>query len=233
MDSDDSSMEENFEIGEESLNSFYMEKSNLMLSMLEGKKILEVGCGTGPLIQFLKSKNIELSGTDYSNVYLDKARKKYSTVHFFKADLLDLKAWSHLKNNYDTVIAAEVLEHIEDPIKALKTIYYILKPDGILIMTVPAFNFLFSEHDKKIGHYRRYTKKLAKEHVIKAGFKIDTCRHWNLLGFFGWLLNFKILKKDLKSATKFSTDTILGKWLKIESKITMPFGLTIIIKARK
>jgi len=149
MDSDDSSMEENFEIAEESLNSFYIEKSNLMLSMLEGKKILEVGCGTGPLIQLLKSKNIELSGTDYSNVYLDKARKKHSTVHFFKADLLDLKAWSHLKNNYDTVIAAEVIEHIEDPIRALKTIYYILKPDGILIMTVPAFNFLFSEHDKK------------------------------------------------------------------------------------
>ena len=112
-------------------------------------------------------------------------------------------------------------------------VYYVLKPGGILFMTVPAFNFLYSIHDKKIGHYRRYTEKLAKQTVTNAGFEVEKCRYWNLLGFFGWLINFKILKNDLKSATKYYTDVILGKCLKLESKLTMPIGLSIIIVARK
>ena len=75
MPNDDSSMEETFAITEKYLKSFFREKSSLINNMLEGKKILEVGCGTGDLIQFLKLHDYEIMGTDYSDVYLNKARK--------------------------------------------------------------------------------------------------------------------------------------------------------------
>jgi len=233
MTSDDSSMEENFEIFEESFYPFLKEKSFLISTMLEGKKLLEVGCGTGDLLQFFQSGNFEVMGSDYSNVYLNKARELHPQIKFFKADLLDNKAWTNLENQFDSIVASEVFEHIENNEKALHNIKSILKPGGVLIITVPAFNFLYSPHDKKIGHYRRYTKKTAQAILTKSGFSVEKVRYWNLLGFFGWLINFKILKKDLRNTTKFSLISILCAWLKIESKIKMPFGLTVILKARK
>ena len=116
---------------------------------------------------------------------------------------------------------------------ALKTIFYILKPGGVLVLTVPAFNFLYTKQDEKIGHFRRYSKKSICKAIEEAGFHIESSRYWNLLGLFGWLLNFKILKKDMKDVIKEPTISILGKWLRMEKKIIMPIGLTVIVKARK
>ena len=88
MDSDDSTMSEEFEIFETHFLPFLKEKAELIIPMLEGKKVLEVGCGTGDLLQFLYSDNYELVGSDYSNIYLDKARERNLSIKLFKADLL-------------------------------------------------------------------------------------------------------------------------------------------------
>lgn len=233
MESDDSTMSEEFEIFETHFLPFLKEKSKLIIPMLEGKKILEVGCGTGDFLQFLCSKNLELSGSDYSNVYLDKAKERNLPVKLFKADLLDDKFWLPYENKFDSVIVSEVIEHIQNDSKALYTIFRILKPSGILILTVPAFNFLFSKHDEKIGHFRRYTKKSTSNIVESTGFSIEKIRYWNILGFFGWLINFKLLNKHLDSSAKSSLIYMLIKFLKIERHVTFPLGLTVVVKARK
>jgi len=232
MTPDDSSMLENFEM-ESSFIPFLKEKALLLSEMIEGKKVLEVGCGTADLLQFFSSKDFDLSGSDYSDVYLDKAREKNLPTKLFKADLLDKASWSKYENQFDTVIAPEVIEHINEHVMALKTIFYILKPGGVLVLTVPAFNFLYTKQDEKIGHFRRYSKKSICKAIEEAGFHIESSRYWNLLGLFGWLLNFKILKKDMKDVIKEPTISILGKWLRMEKKIIMPIGLTVIVKARK
>lgn len=233
MDSDDSTMSEEFEIFETHFLPFLKEKAELIIPMLEGKKVLEVGCGTGDLLQFLYSDNYELTGSDYSNVYLDKAREKNLSTKLFKADLLDEKFWLQYENQFDSVIASEVIEHIQDDSRALQTIFHILKPGGVLVLTVPAFNFLYSNHDKKIGHFRRYSKKSLNNIINLAGFSIEKIRYWNALGFFGWLINFKILNKHLDSSAKPSLIYILTKSLKIERNVKFPLGLTIVVKARK
>ena len=233
MNFDDNSMEEELEILESSFLPWLKIKAKLIHSLLTGRKILEVGCGTGNLLQFLYDDKVELSGSDYSDIYLSKAREKNPKIKFFKADLLQKKSWIHLENEFDSVIASEVIEHIEDDLEALNTIHKILKPDGILVLTVPAFNSLYSSLDKKIGHYRRYSKKSICNVVKKAGFRVERIRYWNLLGMIGWLITFKILKKDLKTAERTSLGSILGLWLKFESLIPMPIGLTIFVQARK
>jgi len=233
VDSDDSTMSEEFEIFETHFLPFLKEKAELIIPMLEGKKVLEVGCGTGDLLQFLYSDNYELVGSDYSNIYLDKARERNLSIKLFKADLLDDKFWLQYENKFDSVIASEVIEHIQDDSKALKTIFRILKPSGVLVLTVPAFNFLYSNHDKKIGHFRRYSKKSLNNIINSAGFSIETIRYWNILGFFGWLINFKILNKHLDSSAKSSLIYVLTKSLQIERNMKFPLGLTIVVKARK
>ena len=232
MNSVESSLAESYEIYEANLDSFLNEKTKLIISMLEGKKILDAGCGTGAVFKFLTGHDYELIGTDFSKNLLDKAKEKNFPVKLFQADLMKKNDFKSYESSIDSVISSEVLEHIKDDQEALKTLHYVLKPNGILVLDVPAFNFLYSPYDKKIGHYRRYTKKSVRNLLEKNGFKIESIRYWNLMGFFGWLLSFTILKKDFGVVNK-NLGKLLGQSLKIESKIKMPFGLTVLVKAKK
>lgn len=209
------------------------EKCKLFLKMLKGRKILEVGCGTGNLIKLLSSNNFELSGTDYSNDYIINAKKKNPNVDFFQGDLTDPAFWKKHESVYDSVICSEVLEHIEDDLTALRIVHSILKSDGTLIITVPAVGLLYSEFDKKIGHHRRYSMESASDVISQAGFIIEKARYWNFLGMFGWFILFRLLKQDIKKTSSPILGKILGSWLKIESKVAFPIGQTIMIHARK
>ena len=68
-------------------------KSNIILKMLEGKKVLEVGCGTGNLLNILSINDLELHGSDYSNEYLTKAKQKNPNIEFFQGSLTDPTMW--------------------------------------------------------------------------------------------------------------------------------------------
>ena len=231
---DDESLTEAYDITEVSCRGFYEEKGNMLSSLLEGKKILEAGCGTGSLFKYLTDKKFDVTGVDYSKTLLDIARKKNLPVKLFSADLRKKDTWKQFESSFDSVVSSEVIEHLKDDVLALEIIYYVLKPNGVIVVDTPAFNFLYSRNDKKIGHYRRYTKKSLKEILEKAGFKVEKIRYWNLIGFFGWLIYFKLLKNYYSVLNKKTwMGNILGKFLKIESKVTFPFGLTVLAKARK
>ena len=208
-------------------------KSNVILKMLEGKKVLEVGCGTGNLLNILSINDLELHGSDYSNEYLTKAKQKNPNIEFFQGSLTDPTMWGKYNQKFDSIICSEVLEHLPDDLKALKIIHTLLKPNGVLIITVPALMLLYSEFDEKIGHYRRYSMNSICSVVVNAGFDIVQNRFWNFLGMFGWLILFKVLKKDIKKTSSPLLGQILGSWLKLEMKISFPIGQTIMIKARK
>ena len=233
MESDDTRLTEHFEIAETSFPPFYREKAKLISSLLEGEKIMEVGCGGGDLLRFLDYKNLDITGSDYSNVYLDKARAKNLPINLFKANLLDDKSWKEFKNNFDSIIASEVIEHIENHQKALKTIIQLLKPGGVLILTVPASPLIYSKYDKKIGHFRRYEKKSLKKILEEQGFSVEKIRYWNFPGFIGWLFNYKIFNNNPKSTMKPFLIRVLAGLLSFEKSIEMPLGLTLIVKARK
>jgi len=229
----DESIAEAYEITENTCASFYEEKCKMIVSLLEGKKILEAGCGSGSLFKFLLAEKFDVTGTDYSEKLLNMARKKNLPINLFQADLTDESLWKKYESTFDSVVSSEVLEHIDDDLKVLKIIFSTLKPNGVLVLDTPAFNFLYSPLDKKIGHYRRYTKKTLREVLEKAGFEVEEIRYWNLMGFFGWLTSFKLLKKDFSVVNRSWIGNLLGSWLKLESKITMPLGLTVLVKARK
>ena len=232
LNSAENHVTKNLEIVETECGEYYKEKSKIMASMLEGK-ILEVGCGTGALLECLPLQEFEFVGADYSEERLEKAKKKKLNAKFIKADLVDKNSWNNLQGSFDTVIASEVIEHIENDSEALGTIAYLLKSGGILILTVPAFKFLYSNFDEKTGHLRRYSKKNICDLIQKAGFKIEKSYYWNLFGFLGWLIFFKILKKEPKEVAMNSMNSIMGKMLALESLVHMPLGLSVFVKARK
>jgi SAM-dependent methyltransferase len=90
--------------------------------------------------------------------------------------------------NLERVYSLNVLEHIEDDRAALSGIFQSLAPGGKLLLYVPAFMQIYNEIDRRVGHYRRYTKKTLLPLLRNAGFEIEEARYVDSAGFFSWWL---------------------------------------------
>jgi len=121
-----------------------------------GNYVAEVGPGNGEnlLLYKYKAKKIDLfepSLSLYNNLL--KKFKSENNINFYNEIFLVKK------NQYDTIMYLDVLEHIKNDKEELIKAYRSLKTNGKLIITVPAFEHLYSKFDKDVGHYRRYSKK--------------------------------------------------------------------------
>ena len=124
------------------------------LKLNKNIKILNVGAGTG--------NDIEMLNKFGKVVVLDIDPKALNLIPDGQVEekiIGDVCCLNLPHNSFDMVVAFDVLEHIKDDDLAVDQIKHFLKPDGIFIFTVPAYSFLFSSHDKYLGHYRRYNKK--------------------------------------------------------------------------
>ena len=149
-----------------------------LLGMVEqvNKKVLDIGCGTGYLLKFLKDKNssICLMGVDNSKLGLDIAKKEIPEGIFFQSDLTvdDLSLlYPELNGGADFAVCSEVLEHLDDPVQFLKNIKYFLHPESVLVITVPGGPM--GEFDKLIGHRKHYSKELLHHEITEAGLKVE------------------------------------------------------------
>jgi hypothetical protein len=101
---------------------------------------------------------------------------------------------------------------------------------------VPAYKFLFGQHDISLGHKRRYSDGELRAKLEESGFKIEVRRHWNLLALPITILVTRILKKDYphEQVSRLKPlSLILEKLLSLESKVNYLFGLSILCKAKK
>ncbi len=121
------------------------------------KKILDVGCGTGETLMYLHTlfPKAELFGIDTSSDAVSYSHKR-GQKNVVIGNAISLP---YSPNTFDTVLFLDVLEHIKDEKKALLEARRVLKPTGTILITSPALPFLWSDHDKNQGHFRRYTKK--------------------------------------------------------------------------
>ncbi len=202
------------------------------VSFLKGD-ILEVGCGIGNFTTTLKEygnvwaidinenyvKQTAQSANDNTNVGLGNIEKgKY----FFK------------NQKFDCIVCLNVLEHIRDDKRALKNMSELLKADGFLILLVPAYDFLYGEIDKSIGHFRRYNKNQLKSMLEDMGFKIIKSRVINFLGGIGWWISSKLFSEIRVDENKIQVFNFVAPMvLPLEDVIEPPFGTSILIIAKK
>jgi len=126
-------------------------------------RTLDVGCGTKPY------EKLFLSATSYIGLELDTVanRKNKKADYFYNGPTFPFQ-----NNEFDSVIVNEVLEHVFSPSDFLSEIYRVLKPNGILLMTVP---FVWDEHEQPFD-YARYSSFGLKYLLEKSGFEIIECR---------------------------------------------------------
>jgi len=118
---------------------------------------------------------------------------------------LGLKAKSNLdlvKNkSVDVIYSLNVFEHIQDDFSAIKQCYKKIKPGGSLLVYVPAYQLLFSNMDKHVGHFRRYSMSDLSQKINASGFTIEKAEYIDSLGFLISFL-YKFINKDGKISIK-------------------------------
>ena len=200
-------------------------------------KILDYGCGSGTNIKAL---------TKFGDVYCYEKDKR--TLDYLSSEYKKDKKVIIIKNlkrqiKYDLIILADVLEHIKEDSNALKTLKKFLKPQGQILITVPAYNFLFSKKDEVLKHFRRYGYNEIKN-LISKNFKILRITFFNTLLFFPIALItfiFKIFRIDYIADVENTPNKLINNLLyyifSIElfflKYIDFPFGVSIIIVGEK
>lgn len=138
--------------------------------------LLEVGAGVGQNLPALAGLG-EVDAVEI-NPYGRAAINKLGVVRSLFSDPVPFV----LERRYDVICALDVIEHIEDAKTAVKWLSEHLSPGGIMVLTVPAYQWLFSEHDRVLGHHRRYTKtRLMNE--VPADMTIETAAYFTHLLF--------------------------------------------------
>ncbi len=154
-------------------------------------KIMEVGAGTGNITRFLLKNGYQNVSVGEMHLHALDYAKDYGIENRYCFNLLN----SPFENEFDCICAFDVLEHIEDDLEALKNIHQALKENGKLVLTVPAFQRLWNQHDVDVGHKRRYTKLSLRQVLNAAGFEISTAYY-----FFVSITPLLLLRAFLKPA---------------------------------
>lgn len=218
-------------------------------------RVLDVGCGAGRVLQMLTEYG-QVYGTDLSSLALEFCRKRgFNGV--CQANIIEGLPFPNA--SFDLITALDVVEHLHDDAAGLRNLWQALKPGGLLVVSVPAYQFMFSYWDEMLGHQRRYTRLTLLARLEQAGFVIEKSSYTNTATllpavtfrlFKSIWLRMRPSRNPLKvrpvAANQVETDFVdlpaplnrlLIKVYQLEAvllRVTrLPFGLAVIAVARK
>ena len=167
---------------------FWRNYTYLLVKKFIGKKILEVGAGIGSFTKIYIKEKFDITLSEIDSFNYETLKKNYNSLENVK---VENKFLQQFNETFDTIFYISVLEHIENDKKEITDAIEKLEDKGHLIICVPAHNYMYSNFDKEIGHFRRYEMNFfdtlnLKNANIKKSFFIDSFGH--LLYFLNKLL---------------------------------------------
>jgi SAM-dependent methyltransferase len=156
-------------------NKWIVSKFLRSLKISDQTKVMDFGAGVGTLTKLF----FEATGIKPECVEIDPEQREFIEKRGFKS-------YSELEESsekYDLVFTSNVLEHIEDDVGSLATIKSKLTDSGMLVVFVPAFEVIRSAMDERVGHHRRYSKKMLTEKLVQSGYSVKYIRYCDSLGF--------------------------------------------------
>ena len=192
----------------------------------------EIGPGRGSVVNnyIKKIESLELYEPSSNLYYLLKKRYKFNK----KIKVIN-NTFKKNKKKFNTIIYFDVLEHIQDDKDEINIALNNLKKNGYLIINVPAFNQLYSEFDKEVGHFKRYQKKDFKNILDKKKYQKIEMKYYDSIGFILALLSriFRLnFRKNFKDKIFFWNSLI--PLSKIFDKLTFNlFGKSLMIVIKK
>jgi SAM-dependent methyltransferase len=217
-------------------------------------RLVDLGCGTGanlPMLRHAVGDCGEVFGLDFSPLALEFAARQVdlSNLHLSQGDAMKLPLRDACA---DCVTMLDVLEHVPDDALALSEVQRILKPGGVLILSVPAYQHLWSAHDEALHHFRRYERTQLRSVLRGAGLHIEKLSFaMSLMPPIAWFWRRFVLPFEPKrpeNARRHSQGAVLpqvpprinemlARYVETEGKIIarrpIRFGTSLVAVARK
>jgi SAM-dependent methyltransferase len=202
--------------------------------------VFDIGCGTGANGLMLEEFG-RVHGTDMSQEALALSRERGHS----RLARCRIESLCFADDTFDAITALDMLEHVDDDLGGMKELYRVCKPGGTLLVTVPAYGFLWSEHDEALHHRRRYTASELRNKLSVSGFEVERISYFISFLFFP-VLAMRFWQNLFKRSVNPKTDLVLLPtfvnqcliWLLAFERwvtrfINFPVGVSIICTARK
>jgi 2-polyprenyl-3-methyl-5-hydroxy-6-metoxy-1,4-benzoquinol methylase len=196
------------------------------------KRILDVGCGDGLFFDRLAQFG-EVEGIEPAEELVSNASAHRSHIHIAPFD-----GNFRPGRQFSLILMLDVLEHLPDPAGALRHALALLEPQGMLVVTVPAFRLLWTNHDVLNHHFTRYTARSFRNLARQAGLEIETEKY-----FFQWLFPVKLVTRLAERLLRLQPKppNIPGRWIngllyglsrfeyKVLNPLHVPFGSSLLV----
>jgi SAM-dependent methyltransferase len=228
------------------------------ISRWVGQRVLEIGSGLGNLSQyFIDRDRVVLTDTDAE--YREELRRQFGgdrrqserrvsneelrighrSGHDRRAKNIDVLEFTlptvpaELQGErFDTIICLNVLEHIEDDLGSLRTMRELLRPEGNLVLLVPALPSIYGTLDRALGHFRRYTPSLLKDCCKEAGLAMHHLEYFNIVGILGWFWAGRIKRSDTIPLGPLTLYNKLVPLFRLERFVPFRVGMSLIAVGR-
>jgi 2-polyprenyl-3-methyl-5-hydroxy-6-metoxy-1,4-benzoquinol methylase len=215
---------------------FVLEVVRRHLSPGGPRSILDVGCGDGLLFDRLADFG-EVQGVESDPSLVGPANPHRHRIHVgpFDASFAPGK-------HYSLILMLDVLEHLPDPADALRRAVDLLEPDGLLVVTVPAFRLLWTTHDDLNHHFTRYTRHRFAVLARGAGVRVIRAAY-----FFHWLFPAKLVTRLIEGVVRPrpSSPRVPARWInellyrlsrleqRLLGRLGLPFGSSLLVVGRR
>jgi SAM-dependent methyltransferase len=213
-----------------------------LLSLTAGSRnlgrVLDIGCGTGALLDQLKTRSVELWGLDISPEAL-----KYCSLRGHANLIAADAARTPFRNGYfDVVTAIGLIEHLDDDVAFLHEAKRLLTPNGVLVLLTSSFPYLWSMHDTANEHKRRYYLSRLRHKINEVGFETVRFSHLNFFLFpilafallaHRWIYGLdKVNPERILPVPPRPCNAVLTEVLLLESRLMqwmpLPWGISMI-----
>jgi SAM-dependent methyltransferase len=141
-------------------------------------------------------------------------------------------------NEVDCLVSTDMLEHVQDDRAAFAKMMQALKPAGMVLLAVPAGQWLFGFHDEQLGHFRRYSKKTLLE-LVEPRCRVDVVRHFGFtlvpvcLVYSRWMRRPYPVAESGDMRQRPVRALVLRSLMQLDRWTRMPFGTSLLLKGRK
>lgn len=206
----------------------------------EGALVLDAGCGTGGIYSALRDR-WQVVGCDLAPLALQYCRGRGMSMGV----VADIAALPFREKVFDAVVSCDVLEHVPDDEQAARGLFQATKPGGIIVVTVPALPWLWSEHDEALDHRRRYTRRGLGTLLEHAGWRLELLnytvslllppiiafRMWRRLGRQGAQRRVDVFELPRPIDALLGGISWADAWLAM--RMAMPPGASLVAVARR
>lgn len=209
--------------------------SSTIVDAPPGGSLVDVGAGSGGVTAMLRWPQALKVAVDGNEQLVQEARSRHA-IEAIRADVADVPLPAGCAS---VVCLLDVIEHLTDPEPALREAHRLLRPDGRLVVTVPAHTSLWSVTDEALGHARRYSRAMLSSQLNATGFKVTSLSH-----VFSWLYLPVRVKRRRQTEPQFGLDVsspaierTAAMLTRLESalvkRVSLPLGTSLLCSAAR